>query len=71
MSQLWFYHTCIFTSIKRPPLFKDNFFWPKRGRLIHEKSTNHAGFGAGFPVETGSHAMCACVCIIIINEGPP
>ena len=25
---------CIFTSIKRPPLFKDHFFWPKRGRLI-------------------------------------
>ena len=25
---------CIFTSIKRPPLFKDHFFWPKRGRFI-------------------------------------
>ena len=25
---------CIFTCIKRPPLFKDHLFWPRRGRLI-------------------------------------
>ena len=28
------FYNAFFASIKRPPLFKDHFFWPKRGRLI-------------------------------------
>ena len=30
MSQLWLYHA----FLPLPPLIKDHFFWPKRGRLI-------------------------------------